>query len=86
MCLPKGYPFHPRILASAPRQPHYRPKSAKIDLPLEGHSEAALRLRPDFLVASERQHFGVYLRNKDGFDRGPGLGDMKAFIKKWHFY
>ena len=44
-------------------------------------TEAALRLRPDFRVASESWHFELYLIEKVGLDEGYGFGDIGQFIK-----
>ena len=45
-------------------------------------TEAVLRLRPDFRVASESPDFSVHLIKKVDPDKGYGLGDIQPFVKK----
>ena len=56
-----GFQMPPRNLASASRQLQNDHFNEGLILHLLASSEAVLRLRSDFLVASESQHLGLYL-------------------------
>ena len=48
-------------------------------------TEAVLRLRPEFRVASESPHLGLCLMVKNDLDQDHGLGDIWPLVKtgKW---
>ena len=44
-------------------------------------TETVLRLRPEFRVASERPHLGLYLMVKNDLDQDHGFRYIQPFVK-----
>ena len=71
----------PWIPASASRRPRYYHFCKIWTFYKMASTEAILRLRPEFRVASERRHLGLYLMVKNDLDQDHGFRYIQPFVK-----